>query len=110
MQLTQVLPENCANDTKVLCRVDHDLTRRPFRDFDVFLEDVRVSKDKSKCRNGHGLGNGGKVEDTLLLQTGEVEQAVFDVLQGIQDHGRAAVERRFFVGGIEKIFELLNVL
>ena len=67
------------------------MTSIAFGNFDMTVEDFRVLEDEFYGGNRHGLGNGDKVENALLLDAGHVEKALVGVLQGVEDHFRAAL-------------------
>lgn len=91
MNLTRILAEGSTENTQVLRRLEHQLASLTLGDLDVTLENRGVAEAEFQRGNGHGLRNSAEVEDTLLTQTSQVEQAVFDVFQSIQHHLGAAV-------------------
>lgn len=105
-----VSPEDIAYCDEVLSALKHDLAGITLGDLDVPLENVGVSEDELQCGNGHALGDGNKVEDTLVLDTGHVEQALLAVLESIENHLRDTFEGLCALLGIEKILPLVDVL
>ena len=66
-------PEQIANESVVLCGLNHVFTCFSLRNFDVSLEYSRVSEDKCQCRDGHSLWDGAEVENTLFFQSSQIE-------------------------------------
>lgn len=105
-----VSPEDIAYCDEVLGALKHDLTGITLGDLDVPFEDVGVSEDELQCGNSHALGDGHKVEDTLVLDAGHVEQAFLAVLESIENHLRHTLDGLCALLGVEKILPLIDVL
>lgn len=107
---TSILLENIVGDLKVLGALDHKFASGAFCDLDVLLEDIRVLEALFERCNGHGLRDCAEVEDTLLLESSEVEEAVVGTSQSQQNHLGTAGQRLVLVLGQEEVFELVHVL
>ena len=107
---TGILLENIVGDLKVLGAFDHKFASGALCDLDVLLEDIRVLEALLECCNSHGLRDCAEVEDTLLLESSEVEEAVVGTSQSQQNHLGTAGQRLVLVLGQEEVFELVHVL
>lgn len=110
MNSADVLAEYLTHSMKVLGRLHHDLTGIAFGDLDVALKDSGVAENQFQGGNGHGLRNGNEVEYTLLAHTSHVEETLFNMLHGVQNHFRRAVQSLLTLRHIEQILPLVDVL
>lgn len=107
---TCIPPEDFTCNSQVLGRLEHQLACITLGDFNVPLEHIWVPETKLQCGNCHGLRNGAEIKNTLLPQSSQIEDTVFNVLQRVQYHLGAAVQCGFAVLGLEQILELVNML
>lgn len=106
---TSKAAESVAENLQVLGGLNHQFTCITLGDLDVALEDGVVAEAKLHGGNSHSLGNGAEVENTLLAQTSQVEEAVLHMLQSIQNHVRVAVEGSILELGLEEVLEVLHM-
>lgn len=105
-----VSAEDVANGKEVLRRLEHNLAGITLGDLDVPLENSRVAEDELHSSNGHGLGNGNKVEAALVTHSSHVEETLLDVLEGVEDHLGNAVESLLSLAQLKQVLPLVDVL
>lgn len=69
-----------------------------------------ILKANFKGGYSHGLGDGAEIEHALLLDAGEIEQAVIGPFQRRQDHFRAGGKCLVLILRLEEVLKVLDVL
>ena len=101
--------EDIADGPQILRRLKHKNARLTLGDLHISLKDCGIPEDNLQRRDGHSLRYRAEIEDTLLLQSSQVEQAIVSMFESIQHHLRNTVEGLLAVFLLEQVLPRINV-